>query len=61
MTVLIVLAALASIADALLSTTGAVRVCRRLPAGMLRRGGWTVLTCGALLTAASVAFDASRW
>jgi hypothetical protein len=61
LTVLIVLAALASIADAVLSTTGAVRVCRRLPAGALRRTGWTVLTCGALLTAASAVFYASRW
>jgi hypothetical protein len=36
----------------------AVRVCRRLPAGAIRRRGWTVLT---LLTAASVALYASRW
>jgi hypothetical protein len=61
LTVLIVAAALASIADALLSTAGAVRVCRRLPAGALRRSGWTVLTCGALLITASVVFYASRW
>jgi hypothetical protein len=61
LTVLIMAAALASIADALLSTAGAVRVCRRLPAGGIRRRGWTVLTCGALLTAASVVFYASRW
>jgi hypothetical protein len=61
LTVLIVVAALASIADAVLSTAGAVRVCRRLPAGALRRSGWTVLTCGALLAAASVVFYSSRW
>jgi hypothetical protein len=61
LTALIAVAALASIADALLSTTGAVRMCRRLPAGALRRSGWTVLTCGALLTAAGVVFYASRW
>jgi hypothetical protein len=36
-------------------------MCRRLPAGAIRRRGWTVLTCGALLTAASVVFYASRW
>jgi hypothetical protein len=61
LTALIVAAALASIADAVLSTAGAVRVCRRLPAGAFRRRGWIVLTCGALLTAASVVFYASRW
>jgi hypothetical protein len=60
LTALIVAAALASIADAALSTAGAIRVCRRLPAGAIRRRGWTVLTCGALLTAASVVFYASR-
>jgi hypothetical protein len=59
-TVLIACAALASVADALLSTIGSVRVCRRLPAGALRRSGWAVLTCGALLTAAGVIFTASR-
>jgi hypothetical protein len=61
LTLLIVVAALASIADAALSTVGAVRLCRRLPAGAFRRSGWTVLTFGALLTAASVVFYASRW
>jgi hypothetical protein len=61
LTALIVVAALASIADALLSTVGAVRVCRRLPSGALRRAGWAVLTGGAVLTATAVAFYAFRW
>jgi hypothetical protein len=59
--VLLVLAAPASVADALLSTTGAVRVCRRLPAGASRRAGWTVLTVGALLIAVGVLIAAYRW
>jgi hypothetical protein len=61
LTILIVVAALGSIADALLSTAGAVRICRQLPAGALRRAGWSVLTCGALLTAASIVLYAYRW
>lgn len=61
LTTLVIAAALASIADALLSTIGATRMCRRLPPGALRRAGWTVLTCGALLTAASIALHSSRW
>jgi hypothetical protein len=61
LTILLLVAALASVADALLSTTGAGRMCRRLPAGALRRAGWSVLSCGAALTAASIAFFASRW
>jgi hypothetical protein len=61
LTVLIVVAALGSIADALLSPAGVVRMCRQLPAGALRRAGWSVLSCGALLTAAAVVLYAYRW
>jgi hypothetical protein len=61
LTALFLAAAAASIADALLSTAGATWMCRRMPAGALRRAGWTVLACGALLTAASIALYASRW